>query len=235
MSFEAMAWAVKQKLPVKQKIVLLMLADRTNKDTGRCDPSIARLADDCGMSETSVKDAIRSLREAGLVVAHSRTIGAVSLPNHYELVMGEIQGVGRNAPPNQEDKPVREPDDEETVVSSSPHRALTVQPETTAVALSQPSQSKKGTRLPENWVLPRAWGEWALAEGWAAPVIRAEAEKFRDHWISTTGRNAAKLDWQATWRNWMRNSKAPRGQQGGQHGRQDALANWVDAFVNGAD
>lgn len=125
MSFEAMAWAVRQKLPVKQKIVLLMLADRVNKDTGRCDPSIPRLAEDCGMSETSVKEAIRALREAGTVVAHSRVLEGVNLPNQYELIIDEIPGVGRIAPgggsprapgvgriapPNLEEEPVREPE-----------------------------------------------------------------------------------------------------------------------------
>lgn len=125
MSFEAMALAVKVKVPAKQKIVLLMLADRVNKDTGRCDPSISRLADDCGMSETSVKTALRALRDAGLIVAHERKMGDVHLPNQYELTLDEksppgqntpgggakyAPGVGQNTPPNLEDKPVREPD-----------------------------------------------------------------------------------------------------------------------------
>lgn len=120
-----MAWAVKQRLPVKQKIVLLMLADRVNKDTGRCDPSIARLADDCGMSSTSVKEAIRTLKEAGLIVAHERRLGDVNLPNLYELKVDEFPGVGRVTPgggacdaggvgrvtpPNLEDQPVTKPD-----------------------------------------------------------------------------------------------------------------------------
>lgn len=125
MSFEAMAWAVKQKLPVKQKIVLLMLADRVNKDTGRCFPSVAGLADDCGMSATSVREAIRSLREAGIVEAHQRKDGDVFLSNEYSLDMREIPpvlrhaqggtapragGVLRHAHPNLEEEPVREPE-----------------------------------------------------------------------------------------------------------------------------
>lgn len=65
---------------------------------------------------------------------------------------------------------------------------------------------KRGSRLPEDWVLPKDWGDWALGEGWAEPTVRLEAEKFRDFWISKSGRDAAKLDWQATWRNWMRNT-----------------------------
>lgn len=75
---------------------------------------------------------------------------------------------------------------------------------------------KRATRLPENWSLPRAWGQWAISEGYSEPVIRIEAERFRDHWISKSGKDAAKLDWFATWRNWIRNvPKATRPQSHG--------------------
>ncbi len=35
----------------------------------------------------------------------------------------------------------------------------------------------------------------------------AVADTFRDFWISKSGATAIKLDWQATWRNWVRNEK----------------------------
>lgn len=34
-----------------------------------------------------------------------------------------------------------------------------------------------------------------------------EAARFRDYWIAQPGAKGRKLDWQATWRNWCRNSK----------------------------
>lgn len=77
------------------------------------------------------------------------------------------------------------------------------------------SQKKRGSRLPENWHLPRDWGEWALSEGWPEQVIRDQADRFRDYWISKSGQAATKRDWFATWRNWMRNSKAPKVLKGG--------------------
>ncbi len=63
---------------------------------------------------------------------------------------------------------------------------------------------KKGNRLPPDWVLPRDWGEWAVNEGLPEVTVRAEAAKFRDYWVAKPGRDAVKLDWQATWRNWVR-------------------------------
>jgi hypothetical protein len=71
-------------------------------------------------------------------------------------------------------------------------------------------ETKRATRLSTDWVLPAAWGRWALDEGCAESVIRLEADKFRDFWCSKSGKDATKVDWFATWRNWIRNSsKAP--------------------------
>jgi hypothetical protein len=70
----------------------------------------------------------------------------------------------------------------------------------------------RGTRLSADWVLPKAWGEWALGEFkvWTAEKVRTEAAKFRDHWTAKTGKDATKRDWQATWRNWCRSDIAHR-------------------------
>jgi hypothetical protein len=73
----------------------------------------------------------------------------------------------------------------------------------------------RGTKLPDTWVLPKAWGEWALGERHEFTVdqIRKEAEKFKDHWIANANqRNGKKADWLAAWRNWFRSAKV--GQQG---------------------
>ncbi|MEA9906096.1 helix-turn-helix domain-containing protein [Xanthomonas campestris pv. raphani] len=88
MSFQALTWAVQQQLPVQQKMVLLMLANRTNPDHGRCDPTHQKLATDCGMSPESVKRSIRALAERGLLTIRRRWDGDVSLPNQYDLHIG---------------------------------------------------------------------------------------------------------------------------------------------------
>src|SRR5690606_12878730 len=63
----------------------------------------------------------------------------------------------------------------------------------------------RGSRLPADWELPPEWGRWACEEFGISPgPVRIEAAKFRDYWISKTGQQATKLDWQATWRNWCR-------------------------------
>lgn len=93
-----------------------------------------------------------------------------------------------------------------------------------------PPPKKRATRLPENWTLPRAWGQWAISEGYSEQVVRLEAEKFRDYWISKSGKDAAKLDWFATWRNWIRGcqkSQAGRGPPPNPRTMNDAIDDFI--------
>jgi hypothetical protein len=68
-----------------------------------------------------------------------------------------------------------------------------------------PPPSNRGTRLDASWKLPRAWGEWALRKRpeWDDNTVRLVADQFRNHWVAKTGRDATKLDWEATWQNWV--------------------------------
>lgn len=90
MSFQAMAWAVGQKLPMKEKFVLLMLANRTNHDTGRCDPSHRRIAEDCGMSTATVKRAIKELVAGGYLSVENRVKNGEKQPNQYKLHLDRV-------------------------------------------------------------------------------------------------------------------------------------------------
>lgn len=62
----------------------------------------------------------------------------------------------------------------------------------------------RGSRLPTDWVLPKAWGEWALEKypHWTADTVRAIASKFKNHWTDKTGKDATKVSWKGTWENW---------------------------------
>ena len=84
-----------------------------------------------------------------------------------------------------------------------------LQNKTEVVAAAKAPAQRKGKRLPDDWKLPRAWGQWAVDDrGWPPEQIRLEGEKFADYWRAKSGKDAAKLDWEATWRNWCRNAKA---------------------------
>lgn len=71
----------------------------------------------------------------------------------------------------------------------------------------------RGTRLSKDWHASQAEFQYAAEHGLSESVIRIEEEKFRNYWLAKTGANATKLDWSATWRNWVLNAqrRMPRG------------------------
>lgn len=93
MSFQAMAWAVKQKLPAKEKLTLLMLANYASNEAGDCYPSISTLVEDTGLSKDSVIRAIKALEDAGLVAINRRQMDGVNLPNSYRLNLRGVVAV----------------------------------------------------------------------------------------------------------------------------------------------
>ncbi|AIX99796.1 hypothetical protein ART_0198 [Arthrobacter sp. PAMC 25486] len=66
---------------------------------------------------------------------------------------------------------------------------------------------KRGTRIPEDFQLTAEMSQWAASN---APNvdINLETMKFKNHWESKAGRDATKLDWIKTWRNWILNSRS---------------------------
>ena len=79
-----------------------------------------------------------------------------------------------------------------------------------ANASSQKNGSKKGSRIGKDWTLSKPLGEWAMEQGLTESQVRQEAEKFHDYWRGKAGAAGVKLDWQATWRNWVRKAAADR-------------------------
>src|SRR6185312_14206179 len=60
---------------------------------------------------------------------------------------------------------------------------------------------KKGERLPDDFE-PDV--RWAISQGLFG--AETEAAKFTDYWRGKAGRDACKVDWPATWRNWVRSA-----------------------------
>ncbi len=64
------------------------------------------------------------------------------------------------------------------------------------------TKSERGTRLPDDWFLPKPWGEWVVQTFEVTPFkVRAEAERFKNYWLAKSS-NATKRDWYRTWQNW---------------------------------
>ena len=87
MSGMALIWAANVKgLKPAAKIVLIQLADFHNKETGQCNPSAQRLADECEMGRATLFRHMTTLEECGLVTRHARGDGDGGRgSNQYEL------------------------------------------------------------------------------------------------------------------------------------------------------
>ncbi|UAX94538.1 hypothetical protein LAC81_10200 [Ensifer adhaerens] len=69
-------------------------------------------------------------------------------------------------------------------------------------------RGRRASRLPA--AFEPDW-DFAAGLGFEPAEASVEFDKFRDYWSAKAGRNATKLDWAATWRNWMRNAGRPQG------------------------
>lgn len=79
-----------------------------------------------------------------------------------------------------------------------------------------PSGVKKGSRLPDGWRPSAELWRWAKDDQRLPdPIIERETAKFCDYWRAASGSKGVKLDWGATWRNWIRSAaeRVPDGQK----------------------
>ena len=96
----------------------------------------------------------------------------------------------------------KQPSNVDETLQKQPSNAIDTDTDT-----DKKQNSKRGSRLANDWVLPNEWEYWANKE---RPDLNAKqvADQFKDFWCAKPGKDGVKLDWQATWRNWVRNQKA---------------------------
>lgn len=210
MSHHATNWAIRQRgLKPAAKIVLWHLCDRHNPDYG-CFPSQKTLANDCEMSERSVRDQLNTLEAAGLVVRqHSKTREGQFGSDRYFLAFeadfpqrqnlptanpasgknasspaaNSRQNQRQNLPPN----PVREPL-RETV--NTP-------------VVPKPDEPPVKARLPADWALDDEGLEYARSLQLHDPEIQEIANDFHTYWTDRTdaGGKKSQRGWAQAWRN----------------------------------
>jgi uncharacterized protein YdaU (DUF1376 family) len=103
-------------------------------------------------------------------------------------VKGGLSGANGegNSPPNA------------TPMVNNKHKPITI------VEAKQPQS--RGTRLPADWTPSEDQIAFCLAERSDLNPV-ATGNRFRDYWIAQPGSKGVKLDWNATWRNWVRAEK----------------------------
>jgi hypothetical protein len=96
-------------------------------------------------------------------------------------------------------------------------------------------QTGRGSRLEADWQPPAEVWDFGRSLGLDEREVADELDRFRDYWIAKPGKDGRKLDWCATFRNWLRRTADDRrrgpGHAGGSRGRRDRRdpASVVDA------
>ena len=130
-----------------EKLTLLILADYYSDATGRCDPSIGRLADECLISERHLVRVLQSLDRKGLI----RIIKRPGKRNQYDLLVlgGDVvSGVEGEEGVTSHQEGVT-PDVTSGVTQlGHPNRKVTVSPNRNGSDLRHPSSKDSSDRAP---------------------------------------------------------------------------------------
>jgi hypothetical protein len=81
-------------------------------------------------------------------------------------------------------------------------RTPQTQPSVDAPSRPKRETGPRGTRLPADWTPSEKLLKWFADKGFTFDMA-TQHEKFMNHWLAKSGKDSAKLDWDATWRNWM--------------------------------
>ena len=63
--------------------------------------------------------------------------------------------------------------------------------------------------MSSDFSFPKEWAEFCIETRPELSPVQT-FDKFKDYWIAQAGQKGVKLDWFATWRNWVRNTNAPK-------------------------
>lgn len=208
MSFQAMTWAISQKLPTRDKFVLLILANYASNERGDCYPSINRLCDDTGMTRNTVIEAIKALEEAGAVQVIRRTQDGVNLPNVYRLNLA--WGSSAFAPPTQPGGSAAiEPPVQDLTGGSAP-----IAPEPINEPINKKKKKEERARVRVDPVHDGLVVDDKLIEEWSAafPAIDVTVEvKRAEMWLKANPANR-KSNYERFLFNWLTRAqdRAPR-------------------------
>ena len=87
------------------------------------------------------------------------------------------------------------------------------------------AKQSRGTRLPKDWT-PSEEQIAFCKEHRKELHPMVVADSFRDYWVAQAGAKGVKLDWDATWRNWVRNQRSV---YGAIEMKNDGAGGWIKA------
>jgi hypothetical protein len=208
--------------------VAVELAEHASPDRPTVWPSVPTLMEICGMTDRGVRQVLTNLEAKGVIACPARIKGGRGHTNHWRLLVIPTpktltEGAGFTDPETLHDgsgfttetlnenaaKPCTKThetlnDGSGEVVRSSKKRSS-----------KESGPRSRATRLPADW-MPDPQVVKQMSDECPHVDLKASHRKFADHWTAKAGRDATKLDWNATWRNWIREDaqRASRGTNG---------------------
>ena len=208
-----------------EKLLLIALSNYADEN-GKCYPSQRRLSEDTCLSDRTIRRLLTALTERGMLSRKERVrpdgsrgsdvitlLFCAEISGGAEMVSG---GVRKSFPGGAE------------MVSGLTTFEPSLEPSSEPLEAQAPAPKpdvKAGTRLPDDWTptldcLPSEFGL-------SADQFANELAKFLDYWRAVPGAKGRKLDWDATWRNWLRraaeNQPKPRTANDQPSGRSQKL------------
>jgi hypothetical protein len=77
------------------------------------------------------------------------------------------------------------------------------------IIINHKEPKRYATKIPDDFWPTKELLDWQF-EHFPEVDWKLETHKFIDYWNSVSGSKGSKTDWQATWRNWIRNNKKPK-------------------------
>lgn len=201
-------YANESPLPAEAKARYRLVGAASKADRALVDYIVARyfLAGPDGMHNKRADEEIAKFKGKAAKASESASIGwgkrnANAMPSHNERIQNEDANAMRtHSDGNANQEPVtknQEPEPLKPKSTSGAHK-----PNGSAA----PSVAAgRATRLGDEWRLPPDWKQWAIdAHGLEPERVVRISLAFRDFWIAKPGTGGTKLNWQATWRNWVR-------------------------------
>lgn len=199
MSVQAITWALSFEVEsASEKAILLVLANYADGD-GICFPGQESIAKQAACSERTVRRVLDNFEERGVItrIERRRRDGSRTSDSIGLVAFRQSANLSACAEPTGQSVTTNRP--------SCPNLPDTVTGLTTFEPSEEPSGEKRESamRLPANWTPDPA--DFLKALDLIGPERTAtELEKFTDYWRAVPGGKGRKLDWSATYRNWIR-------------------------------
>ena len=180
--------------------------------------SAQSIANSTGLSKRTVLAALQDLIECGYVERFTIPGDDGKFPSYrYRVRLSPVQKV--TSMPGAESEPGRG-------AKNAPLKNTNENTkENTPLNPPEGEKQRRGSRLTDDWQ-PSQRVMDDLRTKFPNVDFRVELEKFKDYWIAKPGRNAVKLDWDRTWRSWVRNAS-----QWGSSARSSSQSNDLSAWL----